>query len=168
MLFIDSLLQQPALVYLEGTDAKPSDVRPISNAKDLKLIEQRLHQIEQLILLFTNKLPFSIAGTQDETDEPPALSAIFLTASANRLLGNDFLPNPINVANLQQLKSLTIVVDTIASSFEQDLYALNEELAPECRFFIDFCLDIWEQFFSDFTEFSAETMQSIPLLLNHD
>jgi hypothetical protein len=96
-LFIDSLLETPAALYREATADKPSHLQPITTSADLKLTRQRLQQILQLQKLFSEHLPFDLPEQSDPPEENPSLSALFLTAIANQLLGRSFQPNPLAV-----------------------------------------------------------------------
>ncbi len=166
LLFIDSLLQQPPAIYHESEDGLSSDLQPISRCKDLEFIEQRLDQIDLLSELFSKKLPFSLPDPQDKEIDPPALSGIFLTAIANRLLDRDFLPTPLDPTELLRLKDLTFSNGEIDDSFAQALTTTILELEPGCRFFMNFCLDTWEQFFLDIDENSTQAPHPGILLLN--
>ncbi|SEA12589.1 hypothetical protein SAMN05660420_01296 [Desulfuromusa kysingii] len=151
LLFIDSLLQNPPYFYQEAFEEKSSNLQPITTTKELKRIERRLAQVESLQELFTTILPFKLPAVAAETDddERPSLSGIFLTAVANQLLEREFTPAPLTTADLPLLREKSIVDDQISATFCADISESMHQLAPECDFFVRFCLDVWDQIFLD-------------------
>jgi hypothetical protein len=149
LLFIDSLLQNPPYLYQEAFEEKSSHLQPITTIKELALIESRLTQVNSLQELFSVKLPFELPEPDPDADGNLSLSGIFLTAVANQLLQRDFTPAPLTTEDLSQLKAKTFVDDLISETFCDELSTSMKQLAPECDFFVQFCLDIWEQIFQD-------------------
>ncbi len=156
-LFIDSLLETPASLYREASADKPSHLQPIATSTDLKLTRQRLQQIQQLQKLFSEHLPFDLPEQTGPPEESPSLSALFLTAIANQLLGRSFQPNPLAVEDLLLLQSQTITQGAIAAEFSTALHKQVEELGLECGFFIEFCLECWED---DFLSLDPDNLQT--------
>ncbi|MCD6580407.1 MAG: hypothetical protein J7K90_01280 [Desulfuromusa sp.] len=150
LLFIDSLLQQPASLYQEADVDKPSQLQTITSTKDLQLVELRLAQIESLQKLFNVEFPFELPQPEIETAEYPSLAGIFLTAIANQLLDKGFAPTPLSRTNLSLLRTQTFVDDQISDDFRKDIQGSVEQLVPDCGFFVEFCLVIWEDIFQDF------------------
>lgn len=150
LLFIDSLLQQPASLYQEADIDKPSQLQTITSTKDLQQVELRLTQIESLQKLFNVKFPFELPQPETETAEYPSLAGIFLTAVANQLLDNGFAPTPLNKTDLSRLKNQTFVDDLISDVFRKDIQDSVDQLVPDCGFFVEFCLALWEDIFQDF------------------
>ena len=165
LLFIDSLLQQPASLYQEADIDNPSQLQTITSSKDLQLVELRLTQIESLQNLFNVKFPFELQQPETETDEYPSLAGIFLTAVANQLLDKGFAPIPLNRTDLFLLRNQTFVDDQILHTFRKDLQHSVEQLVPDCGFFVEFCLDIWEDIFQDFNPQPDEIPTTDYLLL---
>ena len=149
LLFIDSLLQNPPYLYQEAFEEKSSHLQPITTIKELALIETRLTQVNSLRELFSVKLPFELPEPNPDADGNLPLSGIFLTAVANQLLQRDFTPAPLATEDLLLLKAKTFVDDLISETFCDELSTSMAQLAPECDFFVLFCLDIWEQIFQD-------------------
>ena len=165
LLFIDSLLQQPAALYREAGDEKPSQLQTIISTKDLEQVGLRLTQIEALQKLFNVEFPFELPQPEIETDEYPSLAGIFLTAVANQLLDKGFSPTPLHRTDLALLKNQTFVDDQISHTFRKDLQHSVDQLVPDCGFFVEFCLALWEDIFQDFNSQPDEIPTTDYLLL---
>lgn len=163
LLFIDSLSQKVPALYQETFDSTESKLQPITSVKQLQYIEQRLQQIGLLVELFESNLPFSMAKI-DEIDFPPTLSTVVLSAIANQLLDREFLPLPIDITELPQLKEMTFKAGQITPTFEQKIMTTMTKAGPNLSFFADFCLDAWKQFFSNLDELPTEQINSCVLL----
>jgi len=165
LLFVDSLLLTPATLYQETVDKAADQLQPITSSKDLQRVEHRLSQVESLQDLFSTKLPFALPQPESEIEESPSLSGIFLTAVANQLLGNDFAPTPLATTDLPLLKEKTFSNEQISATFCQDIHESMQQLAPDCDFFVQFCLDSWEQIFQNLDSLTNESPFSDILLL---
>ena len=168
LLFIDSLLQNPPYLYQEAFEEKSSHLQPITSIKELALIESRLTQVNSLQELFSVKLPFELPEPNLDADGNLSLSGIFLTAVANQLLQRDFTPAPLSTEDLSQLKAKTFVDDLISETFCDELSTSMAQLAPECDFFVLFCLDIWEQIFQDLEPMTDQSPVFSTLLVRRD
>ncbi len=166
LLFVDSLLQNQPYLYQEAFGEESSQLQPVTTMKELKLIEHRLGQIESLQKLFDQVLPFELPQPDAETDEYPSLSGIFLTAVANQLLERNFAPDPLAIMDLALLKNLTFIDNQISESFSNDIYDSIQQLAPDCVFFVQFCLDIWEQIFQKLDPLTEESPIFSTLILS--
>ena len=149
LLFIDSLVQNPPALYLEADGDKSSNLQPLTSIDVLDQVDHRLDQVEALQRLFTIDLPFELPQPETETEDPPSLSGIFLTAIANQLLEKDFTPAPLVRADIPRLKEMTFSDGQISEPFCQSIYASMQQLAPDCDFFVQFCLDNWKQIFQN-------------------
>ena len=159
-LFIDSLLDTPAMLYHEATTEMPSHLQPIATVNDLKLTQLRLQQVQALQQLFCEQLPFQLPEQSDPPEESPSLSVLFLTAVANQLLGRGFHPTPLQPEDLLLLQSRTIVQGAIAAEFVTALHKQIEQLDLDCSFFVEFCLECWED---DFLALAPDNLQkSVP------
>jgi len=157
LLFIDSLQLTPATPTQKAVDNKEDNLQPITSIKDLERVEQRLKQIESLQDLFITKLPFKLPIIETETEEYPSLSGIFLTAVANQLLGKDFAPIPLSMTDLPLLKNKTFSDNQISAAFRRDIHESMQQLAPDCDFFVQFCLEIWTQIFQNLDALTNES-----------
>ncbi len=149
LLFIDSLQLISLAPAQKAADDKEDNLQPITSIKDLERVEQRLKQIESLQDLFITKLPFKLPTIEAETEQYPSLSGIFLTAVANQLLGKGFAPIPLSTTDLALLKNETFSDNQISAAFRRDIQESMQQLAPDCDFFVQFCLDIWTQIFQN-------------------
>ncbi len=150
LLFIDSLLQNPPVLYQESQEDGTSHLQPLTSMNILNQVDIRLTQIESLERLFTVDLPFKLHQPETTTeDAPPTLSAIFLTAVANQLLERDFVPIPLAREEMSRLKNETFIDGEISETFSQNVSQLMQQFAPDCHFFTPFCLDIWKQIFEN-------------------
>ncbi|HEY5672256.1 MAG TPA: DUF6178 family protein [Malonomonas sp.] len=156
-LFIDSLLDNPAMLYHEATTEMPSHLQPIATLNDLNLTRVRLQQVQALQQLFCQQLPFSLPEQSDPPEESPSLSALFLTAVANQLLGRSFQPTPLQAEDLLLLQSKTLTAGEIAPEFKSALHRQVEQLDLDCGFFIEFCLECWED---DFLNLDIDNLQT--------
>ncbi len=166
LLFIDSLLLTPATLYQETADNEGNQLQPITSVKGLERVEHRLTQVESLQDLFASKLPFTLPQSERDMEECPSLSGLFLTAIANQLLEKDFAPTPLAMTDLPLLKEKTFIKEQISATFCQDIHESMQQLAPDCTFFVQFCLDSWEQIFQNLDSLTNESPFSDVLLLS--
>ncbi|MDX2494483.1 MAG: DUF6178 family protein [Desulfuromusa sp.] len=164
LLFIDSM-QLTSGTPSQAAENKEDNLQPITSIKDLERVEQRLKQIESLQDLFITQLPFKLPIIETETEEYPALSGIFLTAVANQLLGKDFAPTPLTITDMPVLKNKTFDDDQISADFRRDIDESMQQLAPDCDFFVQFCLEIWTQIFQNLDSLTNESPFLDALLL---
>jgi hypothetical protein len=168
LLFIDSLLQNPPYLYREAFEEKSSHLQPITTIKELELIKTRLSQVNALQELFSTKLPFELPEQNPEEDGPLPLSGIFLTAVANQILERNFVPAPLTTEDLLLLRSKTFIDDLISEPFCEEICKSMEQLAPECDFFVHFCLDVWEQIFQDLEPVTEQSPALSTLLIRRE
>jgi len=141
-LFLDALQEQPPVLYLAASADAPSDLQAISTMKIFRQVNQRLQQIEELEQLFTDVLPFAVGSV---TSEDATLSTLFLTAVANQLLGRPFTPKPLASEDLILLKAQTMKAGNIVPEFVQKIHSIIEQSDLNCQFFIEFCLECWQE-----------------------
>ncbi len=159
-LFIDSLRQQPAFLYREATGDAASQLQPISTRQELDFVDMRLQQLDELQLLFTKDFSFNLNDLPENTAEAATLANLFLTAVANHLLGRDFFPIPLNISDLHLLQASTISAGKLCSSFSSKLHDIIAERCKNCGFFIEFCLELWQE---DLIEFSPTVPNAFEL-----
>jgi len=153
--FLDSLLENPPVLYRAADEDRPSDLQAIDCLKVLEQAERRLLQVENLQRLFLEELPFHPAPPEGETAEQLSLSGLLLTAVANQLLGRSFAPTPLQPKDLLQLKAKTIQNDRLAPGFENMIHSLVENFSLNCGAFVEFCLDCWQE---DLRDLSPEKL----------
>lgn len=144
LLFIDSLLETPPVLYLPEDDETPASLQVINSMLTLKTIDVRLGQIMGLGDLFTVKLPFKLQPVaDDEIEKVPSLAQLFVTATANQLLGRTFQPAALSREDLNQLKKLSIKDGDFIPGFIEKFQQMVGELLEDGAFFADYCLDLW-------------------------
>lgn len=144
LLFIDSLLQKPPFLYLAADAEKAGEIQPIRTIQDLRLIDQRLEQIVALTRMVHVLFPDGLPVTEDNQAEAPTLAQIFITATANQLLGKPFSCRPLQSEELSKLKNLTLVQGSLKQQFSRQVEELIEHHSDNCHFFTDFCLELWQ------------------------
>ncbi len=153
LLFIDSLLEKPALFYRAPHGDHPSDLQPVNSSKTLALVDKRLDQIDALVNLFSGQLPFTLAEIEQQSQlESVTLAGLFMTAVANRVLGRDFVPMPLAAKDLDLLHKLTASQPETFHSFATECLALLNSLSDHCEFFGVYALELWEDFFTGFED----------------
>ncbi len=167
LLFTDSLLEKPALFYRPPLGEHPSQLQAVSSLQILTFIDKRLAQLEALTDLFLKRLPFQLAPVSDDNAELPTLAGIFMTAIANHLLGKEFLPPPLSAMEIIQLKTVTMENEQNFEIFAQQSQNLMNSYCQSCDFFIAFCLEMWEDFFSGVDETTPVEQSECFLLLRH-
>ena len=166
LLFIDSLLETPALFYRPPFGEHPSQLQTINSLQILTLVDKRLEQIETLTKLFKEKLPFELDRDPEDNAELPTLAGVFMTAVANSLLGKDYLPAPLTTIEVMQLKKITMADTSTFEHFARQCQALIDSHCSGCDFFIAFCLEQWEDLFFSINESSPIRQNECFLLLN--
>lgn len=164
-LFLDALLENPPALYRQATDDKPSDLQPIATSKNLSLVNRRLQQIEQLQQLFSDRLPFALPGEEEELDEELSLSLLFLTAIANQVLKRPFAPLPLAAEDLLLLKAQTMTDHQLNPEFADQVRAFVKQLGVECSFFVEFCLEWWQEDFDAIDPTSIDSDIQLCLLV---
>ncbi|MEA3465004.1 MAG: DUF6178 family protein [Thermodesulfobacteriota bacterium] len=153
---INALCQQPKPQFYKGlVDASRADVRSFHCWAEVVRVQSELECIEVLQTLFSAEGLFGLPAPEDldlcgcipEQGSEVTLSELFLTALANRLMGRDFLPEPIVATELLELhQKVTLPADGF-NQLRQQTQDWLEGLVPGSRIFASFCFDIWEQEF---------------------
>ena len=147
LLFIDSLVQNPPALYQEADLDGSSELKPLTSIDNLNQVDNRLIQIEALQRLFSTDLSFKLQSPEESTENHPTLSGIFLTAVANQLLGREFTPDPLLKTDISRLKDKTFKDGEMSELFYREISQSMLQIAPDCNFFVQFCLDVWDQIF---------------------
>jgi Family of unknown function (DUF6178) len=90
-------------------------------------------------------LPFELPTEDDLEVSTVSLSMLFLTAVANQLLGRQFTPTPLSAEDLILLKAQTLSGGELAADFSKQLYSMIEKQNLNCGYFIEFCLECWQE-----------------------
>lgn len=162
--FLDALCEKPPVLYCEAREDKPSTLQPITTEKRLQRAKLRLQQITDLQHLFCEHLSFELPVLDETNNEQGiALSTLFLTAIANRLLGREFAPEPLKKIDLLALKTQTMDTEQLTAEFRQQLYSGIDHLDLHCDSFIEFCLECWKEDFTviDLNNFNSREFLSL-------
>ena len=173
--FLLALMRKPHPRFHEGLEQTGLDgERTFLDRNDLRLASDRLDQIDILIELFENRLPFSlpekdvdlegcIPASSDDLD----LNMLFLTALANRVLGREFAPLPIPAAELAELHSRVSINRVLDPHLREETTAWLEGLIKGGHNFADCALDILEHDFCmiDPESIDSRYLQSLIILL---
>jgi hypothetical protein len=119
------------------------------------LAEAWLDRLEVQCRLFTEHFPFplpsadawALAGCHPVHGRELTLSAIFLTALANRLLDRAFAPQPLAAGELPGLHALVSRGGQVDRQLRGETRAWLESLEPGGAGFGDYCLNLWEEDF---------------------
>lgn len=130
-------------------------VRPFSNLREIRLVEERLARLEVQCRLFEEHFRFplpapddwELAGCHPQQARELELSTIFLTALANRLLGRPFSPQPLSAGDLVKVHALISRGGKLDPALRTQTVPWLESLEVGGGAFGSFCLDLWEEEF---------------------
>jgi hypothetical protein len=152
---IEALLQRRPQFPVTLAEPGRSGLRPFGSRRDLHLVGVALDHLAQQRQLFETALRFQLPlpeewpldGCHPRHGSELTLSAIFLTALANRLLGRAFAPQPLAVAELPALQDLVSRDGQLDPRLRLQTVAWLDELVPGAGTFATFCLDLWNDEF---------------------
>ena len=136
-------------------DASRGGERPFAALRDVRRVTAWLDGLEVQLRLFEKRFSFSLpapadldlSGCHPSDAEALTLSTVFLTALANRLLGGEFLPDPVPAARLAELQDGSAQGRHLAPGLREETVAWLEGLEPGAGAFGHSCLDRWEEEF---------------------
>lgn len=152
---ISALCQPKPRFYSGLSDPLRANQRPFQCWAEVLHVRSELDCVEALTRLFSRQGVFELLppqaldlhGCLPAQGHDVTLSELFLTALANRLLGRDFVPEPIAVAELPVLHGKLTASTEFLGELRQQTHQWLEDQAPGSGAFAGFCLDIWEQEF---------------------
>lgn len=138
---------------LSGSDF--ADIRPFRTLDELQLAQSALSRLELQLALLTRDLALEIEALDalDLSGCIPAqvadlrVSELFLTALANRLLGREFSPQPVPVADLPRLQQLVCQQGALRQELHTETAAWLEGLRPGAAALARVWLGIWDEEF---------------------
>ncbi|MDT8420283.1 MAG: DUF6178 family protein [Desulfuromonadales bacterium] len=153
--FLETLTGNPPRLFCGIRLGINQDEKDFLNSKDLLLAEEHLQQLAIQQQLFTGLLPFplpeeescDLSGCHPDQCSDLTLSDLLLTALANRLLGHEFTPQPIPVAELAELHGLVSDNRQLSAKVRDETIASVESILTGAGQFADFCLEIWQEEF---------------------
>ncbi|PLX91066.1 MAG: hypothetical protein C0619_07945 [Desulfuromonas sp.] len=153
--FLETLTGNPPRLFCGIRLSINQDEKDLQNRKDLQLAEEQLQQVTIQQQLFSGLLPITLpeqefcdlSGCQPDQCSDLTLSDLFLTALANRLLGREFTPQPIPVAELAELHGRVSDNRQVSAKVREETVASMESILIGAGQFADFCLEIWQEEF---------------------
>ena len=152
---INALSQDKPQFFNGLVDVTRADMRSFHTWAEVVQVQKELECIEILPKLFSATGVFSLptpdqldlTGCLPEQASEVTLSELFLTALANRLMGRDFYPQPIAVAELLVLHEKVSLTPDGFAALRSQTHDWLESSFSGTGIFANFCLDIWEQEF---------------------
>lgn len=152
---LDALCQPKPQFYNGLVDASRADLRSFHCWAEVLQVQSELECVDVLQTLFRSELLFNLPAPEDlnldgcipEQGNEVTLSELFLTALANRLMGRDFLPEPIAASELLELHQKVSLPSGKFNQLRQQTQDWLEGKTPGSGIFASFCFDIWEQEF---------------------
>jgi hypothetical protein len=152
---LDPLLQPRPQFPEAVVQPERGGMRPFASLHEVRLVEAWLDNLEAQRRLFEAQFPFplpapaewALAGCHPDNGGELTLSAIFLTALANRLLDRPFAPQPLTGAEVGRLHTLVTRAGKADPELRRQTRVWLESLEPGGGAFGDFCLDLWEEEF---------------------
>lgn len=129
--------------------------RPFARLRDLTSASEWLDRLEVQQRLFAQHFPFTISAPEEmdlqgcypEDTQDLALSDIFLTALANRVLGGEFAPEPVPESRIGELHGRICRDGKVDEELRKQTADWLETLEAGSGAFGNFCLDLWEEQF---------------------
>lgn len=147
---------------LNGSDL--ADIRPFQTLQELQTAAAALSRLELQVALLTEDLSFSpkVLADLDLSGCIPAqvadlrVSDLFLTALANRLLGREFAPQPVPLAELARLHQQVCHQGGLRTELLTQTAAWLEQLRPGGAALAQAWLGIWSEEFCPFDPHSLD------------
>jgi hypothetical protein len=151
--FVDALCRKRPQLYVGAVEAQQTGERPFSELKEVQACSRWLDRLEAQMHLFDGRLGFAVpdpqtwdlSGCLPGNPEDVALSDLFLTGLANRLLKRPFAPEPLSSKDLVHLWEQVAGDRQGLLSLRGETVAWAESLAGGAGDFADHCLDLWAE-----------------------
>lgn len=153
--FLQGLLQARPRLYLGVYEDSAGGYRGFAETADLKAAQTWLQRLTCLHRLFCEHLPiqlpqpdsWDLSGCIPDAAADVTLSDIFLTALANRVLGRGFVLQPVDAADLPALHARICQQGSVDDRLREESLAWLEQMVPHSSFFVDECLQVWQEEF---------------------
>lgn len=155
MALLTALDQPKPRLYAALIDPVHADMRPFTTCSQLQLVQRELDTLQALQQLFSRQPPFAlpVPTEWDLCDcQPPqanevGLAQLFLTALANRLLGEAFAPVPLALVALEPLhQRLTASAGAFEALWQQSRQQFEQQ-QPGTGVFVDYAFRLLQQEF---------------------
>lgn len=152
---VDALRERKPRLFEGVDDEARGGSRSFTSSDDLRSADQWLSRVEAQQRLFEGSLPFELVGPDrvnlegcvPDVAEDLALSDLFLTALANRVLSRPFTPEAIFCEELPALHGLVSRGGKVDPNLRRETRDWLESLEQGGGAFADYCLDLWEEEF---------------------
>lgn len=151
--FVEALCRKRPLLYIGAVEAQQSGERSFAKLTEVQACERWLDRLEAQMRLFDGPLGFALpdpqqldlSGCHPAQAEELALSDLFLTALANRLLGRDFAPEPLAADDLVPLWEGLVQDPQSRAALREQTRAWVESLAAGGGDFAAYCFDLLDE-----------------------
>ncbi|HKK00585.1 MAG TPA: DUF6178 family protein, partial [Desulfuromonadales bacterium] len=152
---VEALRRRKPCFFRGIESADQGGERPFATLREVRMTEQWLDRLDVQRQLFIEAFPFAPASPESfelegcipDTGADLALSDVFLTALANRILGRTFDPVPIPSEELVALHGRISVDGHLDADLRRETVAWLDSLVAGAGVFGDYCLDVWEEEF---------------------
>ncbi|GAB4181492.1 MAG: hypothetical protein Tsb0017_01290 [Geothermobacteraceae bacterium] len=152
---LEALCRRRPDVWEGAIEAGRGGSRPFARLSEIRQVADCLDRLELQQQLFDQVLPFDLptpaeldlSGCQIDEADQVGLSTFFLTALANQLLGNDFVPNPVSALELPDLHRLVSRDGKVDPDLRQRLVERFEAELPGSSAFVEWSLGTLEEEF---------------------
>ncbi len=149
---VDALVAKKPRFFEGIAEENRGGDRSFANQRDLRLADEWLERLEVQVALFDGRLGFELSAPQDldlsgcapDSAEDLTLSDFFLTALGNRILGREFLPEPIAQAELVSLHGRVSREGALDADLRRETVQWLETVTPNAGAFAAYCLDLWD------------------------
>ncbi|MDT8440724.1 MAG: DUF6178 family protein [Desulfuromonadales bacterium] len=153
--FLSALRRRPPQLPVSLVEVDQDGTREFASRQELLRAERLLDRLELLEQLFTKTYVFDLpaaadldlAECQPTAAEELTLAHLFLTALANHVLGREFVPVPIHVADMVALHGMVSIDGRLNEDLARETEAWLENLLPGAGFFAGECLELWREGF---------------------
>ncbi|TLM66798.1 MAG: hypothetical protein FDZ69_05540 [Deltaproteobacteria bacterium] len=124
--------------------------QPFAALQEVRLVEAWLDQMEVQRRLFEDHFRFPLPAAVDDLSVAagePTLSALFLTALANRLLGRPFMPQPLVAGDVRTLHGLVTRGRLVDPELRRQTLTWLDSLEAGGSTFGEYCLGRWDDEF---------------------
>lgn len=152
---VDALVSKKPRFFEGISEENRGGQRPFATLRDLRLADEWLERLEVQVRLFDGRLGFNLPepagldleGCFPDNAEDLVLSDFFLTALGNRILGRDFIPAPIDQAEVPELHGRVCREGRLAADLRWETVQWLETITPKGGAFGSYCLDLWDESF---------------------
>jgi len=152
---VEALCQDRPQFYLPLEGGNRAATRQFSSLKEVDLVNNLLERLELQVGLIERHLPqllpdpdrFDLTGCEPGQLDDLTICDLFLTALANQLLGRDFAPNPLPLAEVTLLHRQITGGGALKPALLKQTRDWLESLENGGGQLADWCLGVWDEEF---------------------